>query len=264
VSFTEKEYDYAVSEKKTVLAFVHGDPNSIAVAKADIDPILSTKLKEFRKKVTTGRLVQFWTSRENLQSKIIIALSKAFGETPATGWVRGNLPASEELLNQLNQLRNSLDAVRAENEELKLQSKPRVDDIASLSDMYTLRYKYNEWNSRLSKWVDHSDGRVALTWGEIFGAIGPMFMRPAAPGLISSTMMVYIRENKAHNQTSMMLFDSDEATIKLHLMALGLVESHAAEQKGGGVIEFISLTPQGRRRLVELLAVRTTPANSPA
>src|SRR2546422_8195734 len=35
VSFTEKEYDYAVVQKKIVLAFIHGDPGSIAVSKVD-------------------------------------------------------------------------------------------------------------------------------------------------------------------------------------------------------------------------------------
>jgi hypothetical protein len=90
VSFTEKEYDYAVEQKKTVLAFIHGNPSAIAVAKADIDPALAAKLEAFRKKVSTGRLVQFWTSRENLESKVIKALAKAFNDAPGVGWIRGD------------------------------------------------------------------------------------------------------------------------------------------------------------------------------
>src|SRR5262245_44059267 len=31
VSFTEREYEYAVSQKKPVLAFLHSDPEAIAV-----------------------------------------------------------------------------------------------------------------------------------------------------------------------------------------------------------------------------------------
>jgi hypothetical protein len=90
-----KEYDYAVERKKTVLAFIHGDPGSVAVAKADIDPALAAKLTAFRKKVLTGRLVQFWMSRENLKSKVIVALSKAFSDVPGIGWIRGDAAAAQ-------------------------------------------------------------------------------------------------------------------------------------------------------------------------
>lgn len=80
VSFTEKEYDYAVEQKKTVLAFIHGDPGSIAVAKADTDPALAAKLTAFREKVSTGRLVQYWKTTEELKYRVTVALAKAFGE----------------------------------------------------------------------------------------------------------------------------------------------------------------------------------------
>jgi len=40
-AFTEKEYDYAVKQNKTVLAFIHGDPDSIPVSKVDIDQSIS-------------------------------------------------------------------------------------------------------------------------------------------------------------------------------------------------------------------------------
>jgi hypothetical protein len=57
------------------------------------------------------------------------------------------------------------------------------------------------------------------------------------------------------------LFDTDENQIKIQLMALGLVEVHAGQASDGVVLEFASLTPNGQRHLLELLAVRgTSPA----
>src|SRR5262245_11701710 len=136
VSFTEKEYDYAVEHKKTVLAFIHGDPGSIAVNKADTDSALAAKLRVFREKVSKGRLITFWKTSEELTYRITIALSKAFGEMPGIGWIRGNAVASDELLTQNNQLRNLLDKLRAENEELKERTKPRLTGITGLSEGY--------------------------------------------------------------------------------------------------------------------------------
>jgi hypothetical protein len=82
VSFTEKEYDYAVEQRKTVLAFIHGDPDSIAVSKADTDPALAAKLNAFREKVSQGRLVRYWKSAGELEPMVIKALVKAFGDMP--------------------------------------------------------------------------------------------------------------------------------------------------------------------------------------
>ena len=50
VSYTEKEYRYAVSQKKTVLAFIHNDLGSIPTNKTDGDQLLQEKLASFRKK----------------------------------------------------------------------------------------------------------------------------------------------------------------------------------------------------------------------
>ena len=90
VSFTEKEYAYAVEQKKIVLAFLHGDLGSIPVAKSDIEPTVVERLNAFRTKVSKGRLVQFWKTRDDLRAKIITALAKATNEFPGTGWIRGD------------------------------------------------------------------------------------------------------------------------------------------------------------------------------
>jgi hypothetical protein len=127
VSFTEKEYDYAVEQKKTVLAFIHNDTGSIPVAKVDIDPSVSQKLKTFRQKVSTGRLVKFWTSRDQLNSRVIIALSKAFGDSPGIGWVRGDSAATEDLLLQINALRNQNDTLTAKNAEYQERQNPKIN-----------------------------------------------------------------------------------------------------------------------------------------
>jgi hypothetical protein len=70
----------------------------------------------------------------------------------------------------------------------------------------------------------------------------------------------YLSENKDFRQESMTLFDTDESTIKLHLIAVGLIASEPAEAKGGGLMESVYITPRGRRQLLELLAVRQTGA----
>jgi hypothetical protein len=256
VSFTEKEYDYAVEQKKTVLAFIHGDPGSVAVNKADTDPSLAAKLSAFREKVSKGRLVSFWKAPEELTYRVTIALSKAFGEMPGLGWIRGNVAASEELLAQINNLRNLVDQLRTENDDLRERTKPRLDGLAGLNETFRVRYKYYLRAGYSSG--DRRQGAVVLTWAQIFAACGPSLFRPIAPTIIGATIKSYLIENGGISRELDYpeLFESDVDQIKIQLVALGLVQIQAAEATGGGVQEFASLTPRGHQQLLELLAVR--------
>ncbi|MCB8877618.1 DUF4062 domain-containing protein [Acidisoma silvae] len=109
ISFTELEYDYAVSQGLTVLAFIHGEPGEISLNKSELDNARQIQLTSFRKKVSSGRLVQFWTNREQLESRVLKSLSRAFIDSPRMGWIRGDAAASSDLLSQINFIRNEKD-----------------------------------------------------------------------------------------------------------------------------------------------------------
>lgn len=184
LSFTEKEYDYAVKQNKTVLAFIHGDPDSIPVSKVDIDQALAAKLEAFRKKVSTGRLVRFWKGTDDLELKITKALAKAVTDMPGIGWVRGNVAASEDLLVRINNLHQAIEKLTAEKEELSAElakwTTPRVNGIAGLSEVFKVRYHFQKWEG--THYADFH-GSSNLRWAQIFAAVGPQFYRPANPNV---------------------------------------------------------------------------------
>src|ERR1700720_1141 len=76
VSYTEKEYDYAVGKGITVLAFIHNDIANLPAAKVDTDSDTKQRLASFKERVSQKRLVSFWNNREQLKANIIISLSK--------------------------------------------------------------------------------------------------------------------------------------------------------------------------------------------
>ena len=90
VSFTEKEYDYAVKKGIPVIAFLHSDISSIPLGKTDGDKKLLKKLEAFRSKVQTGRLVNYWKNAHDLKAKVISSLVDVFEEEPKIGWVRAD------------------------------------------------------------------------------------------------------------------------------------------------------------------------------
>src|SRR5947208_3035709 len=128
---------------------------------------------------------------------------------PGTGWIRGNAAASEDLLAQLNSLRNRLDVLVAENKDLKERLKPRLDGIAGLNETFRIRYSY-KWAYR-DTYQDATDV-VLITWAEIFAACGPRFFRPTSPAFIAIAVVKYLTENGRIDakRLSVTMFDSDE------------------------------------------------------
>ncbi len=105
LSFTEKEYDYAISRGLKVIALVHSNSDQITVGKSEKDKKSKIKLEKFRVKVCKGRMVKFWNDKNQISGILSPSLSKTIKLFPAVGWVRANQVASIEILEEINQLR---------------------------------------------------------------------------------------------------------------------------------------------------------------
>ena len=256
VSFTEKEYAYAVEQSKVVLAFLHGDVGSIPVAKSDTNPSLVDRLSAFRSKASKGRLVQFWRTRDDLRAKVITSLAKAMSESPGVGWIRGNAAATEDLLQQITTLRARYDALSTEAQTLRAALIPRVENLADFESTFNVRFSVSEYDRFTSKYKTRNTSH-SVTWREIFAAVGPFFIRPGVPTLIGSLILRYLKENRnIDKDVTYDIFESDQNTIKMQLFAYGLTNLYSAEENTGGVIEFMSLTDKGTRQLIESMSVR--------
>lgn len=108
ISYTQKEYYYALEKKIPILAFLIDSSVAITPEKIERDGNKRKKLEKFIKEVKKGRHVQWWTSKEDLVQKVSIALFKSFEKGERSGWVRedklkikeGKLKIKEEKLKQ--------------------------------------------------------------------------------------------------------------------------------------------------------------------
>lgn len=255
VSFTEREYDYAVEQGKTVLAFVHGDASNLTVAKSDTAPRLLQALTEFREKVMKGRLVREWATRESLEPLVVKALVRAFSDYPATGWVRGDTLATTETVQQNNDLLVENAKLKSELGKLSASFHPKIDNIAGLDDLYELNYSYTYYPGTRYQGSESRKGKKSLKWREIFVAAGPTLKAPVQPDVLHLAINNHLSQNLNTGSNTNVL-KSDVETVEGHLIALGFVESHNAKSVNGGVRSFINLTDIGRTRLIELQAIR--------
>ena len=135
ISYTEREYDYAVESGKTVLAFLHENPDELKVINTDRDQDKAEKLAAFLARVKEGRLVRFWSTSTDLVAQAIVSLTHAISEFPQPGWIRANMVPSEATLSELI-------ALREQNEKLRKAQSAQIDKVPDrFEDVATLDAK---------------------------------------------------------------------------------------------------------------------------
>lgn len=244
ISFTEKEYSYAVSKGIPVLSFIHSAPDSIPVGLTDRDSKKQAKLDSFISTVRQGRLVQDWTDVSELSLKVTHAVMHSVKSKPGIGWIRGSAAASLEILNELNDLRKVNDALTKEIEKYRNSAKFAIPDLASLASKFPIRFK------EYSDIGFYRAISICLEWKRIFSLVGPRIGVQKDGNVIGEALVSALEfEGKLHADCNNYILKEDEETIKLQLVAYGFVE--ISNENGR-----LALTELGTRTLLELKAVR--------
>lgn len=251
ISYTEKEYDYAVSLGLKVIALLHQSPDEIAAGKTDKDPELAARLQEFRAKVETGRLVKYWRAASDLPGLVALSLSKTIKTYPAVGWVRANQVGSNELLTELNGVRRENEELRTALTEARLTTRQRPANLATLTDSFSVRGEL-----KIARDYSWRNWEYPLTWGEIFALIAPYLLEHPNDRSVMLTLKKAILEHKSQDYYECKINDQDFQTIKVQLNALGLVQISYMKTVQGGMALFWALTPQGDATMLELRTVR--------
>ncbi|GEM_PF-4256493 len=89
ISYTEKEYDYALSIGIPILSFVASDSLVLTSEKLEDDPKKIQKMNKFVEKVKK-RPCEFWNNTDDLANKVSIALYKSFEKKNRLGWTKGS------------------------------------------------------------------------------------------------------------------------------------------------------------------------------
>ncbi|MGG6463216.1 DUF4062 domain-containing protein [Solilutibacter silvestris] len=113
LSYTEKEYDYAISQQVPTLGFILDDGAPWPRERSDTDEAAIRRLKSFKDKVKL-KPVSFWKNGEDLYGRCSIALMKAFNAYPREGWVRAS---------QVQDTAAAKEIVRLSSENAELRSR---------------------------------------------------------------------------------------------------------------------------------------------
>lgn len=118
LSFTEKEYDYALSLTKPVMAFLHKDLGELRGKALEPEQAQRERLQAFRAKVSAGKLVKFYSNPDELKAQVAQALNSAFRLKPQIGWVRATNARRIEDLEEIMRLQKQVMELEAEVKRL--------------------------------------------------------------------------------------------------------------------------------------------------
>jgi len=277
LSFTEKEYDYAVEQKKPVMAFLHSNPEKIEFGKSEKDQAAQVKLAEFRKKVEEKKHVKYWSGPENLAGEVALSFANFRQTYPAIGWVRGDIGTSAEALREINELRKELAAAEsagtrtappqeakglAQGEEqtgFRIVAKARARGVPS-EELFNFTRTYD----------------LEATWNSMFSLLGPEMLSEADEDALHARIQAWIDEKHRNRvrsalreatfpdgdgvqrllSTKLDIRGEDFSTLIIQFRALGLIDKSERQRSVKDKGTYWALTPYGDQHLTTLRAIR--------
>ena len=150
LSYTEMEYDYAISKGIPVLVFALDMSVELPPEKCEADTEKAEKLQAFRDKAMNNRLATVWKTVEDLTGTLAIAIMKAKTEIVRPGWQRGTDYDEASLRRQIMKLQDTEKKLTTELEEknktiqsLTEQSNLAFEDYPISIDYYYYINAYN-------------------------------------------------------------------------------------------------------------------------
>jgi hypothetical protein len=256
ISYTEKEFRYAQDLGIPVLAFVHANPEEIAVGKSEKDDKLREKLESFRAEVMNKFPVRTWTGAVELGGLVSRSLTREIKVNPRPGWIRNDGSSPIALLEQVNKLSEENRALReaatVADEEIDATLEHGADEI----EIHGTRH--------VTKLEDRSTWRqpwsTSVSWDDLFRDIGPVLINEATePALQEILARFHVLDpvgEEFANPRSVGIDPESWNEILVQFRALGLLDQGIKRRGVNDRSSYWRITSKGDRHLISLLARR--------
>jgi len=271
ISYTEMEYNYALSVGKPTIAFLHKSPGKIESDRCEQLEEGRRKLKAFREIVET-KLCKHWVSADELGSVVSRSLVQLIKREPEIGWVRANELADRDATVELLKLRRQVDELKKELATARTSAPKGTENLAQGEDNHLIQYTFRT-KSRYSYLDDSTNWEDSFqaSWNDIFSCISPLMIHEASNPQIESTLGSFSKERnidqlredgRIRNQIGNVgLLDfkikpDNFQTIIVQMRALGLITKSEKTRSVKDTETYWTLTPYGDNIMTRLRAIR--------
>lgn len=243
-SFTQKEYEYALSKGVPTIAFIHKDVSTLPKKKTESDRSIEAMLDAFKEDVKK-HLCKFWESSDSLASQVVLSLTQLIKTKPRTGWVRAD-QISGESSKEILRLKEQIELLNNKIKEVEETGPEGIADLAHGDDTFEIVFNSNYYGKDSLK----------VSWNRIIGAMAPHMIDECSEQDLRSaiTDMVKVIDDTVTGGRS--LVDESFQTIKIQLLALGIMKTSVKKHSASDTNTYWTLTPYGNKIMMTLKAIR--------
>lgn len=263
VSYTEMEFDYAVSINKPIICFLHENIDELTGSKIEKSEENQNKLTEFRKKAESKHC-KYWKSPDDLGGKVSRSLIQLKKKHPSDGWIPGKYAADEKLYKKIDDLRTRIQELESEKNELIDSQPEEAKNLAQGVEIYSQPCKL--WNEDTEENVNIE---LKASWDKIFSYAGTAMIGECTEEEFRyKVQLVYFhsvpRKFKENTRfDDIIIYDVVFDTIKIQLQALGLITHGSKKRTVSDKNTYWRLTPYGEKYLLKVRAIKAEPDNLP-
>jgi Domain of unknown function (DUF4062) len=268
-SYTEMEYEYAISQHKPVIGFLHKDPGTLPANKCEKTPDARAKLETFRNRVQQ-KMCRFWTTPADLGSVVSRSLVKLIKNNPAIGWVRADLLPDQSSAEEILKLRNQIESLQDQLQQTGSQSPSGTEHLAQGDDRIVLNFTFGAYGQKSSYRPEATySSTFTPSWNELFAAVSPLLIDEASDRVVKEAFDQFVHEQsmdqllkdkdlKNYELKGFSLDKDDFNTIKVQFLALRLI-AKSSKKKARSVSDrnaYWMLTPYGESVMTSLRAIK--------
>lgn len=272
LGYTEKEYDYAIASKKSVIPLLHENPNNLPRDKTETDETAWRKLQEFRAKVEKRHTCVYWNSPEELKARVIVGLTSTVKRHPAVGWIRADQVPTGATLADILALRDRVAELEKELAQTQSDAPPGTEDLNQGDDEYQIALGFVARDPGAYFGGQRFSAKLNPTWNELFAAVAPAMINEESDadlkkGLerrLTQLAKEEFKDSKGIAGKDLVDFtfsDHDLDTCIVQFRALGLIQQSDKKRSVKDTATYWQLTPYGDRLMVQLRALRRTPSD---
>jgi hypothetical protein len=127
ISYTQKEYEYAIQQNIPAMAFIKDD-DGLTQTQIEEDSDIRKKLNDFKAKLKEGKICSPWISPEQLCQKVITSVVNVKNDMPRPGWIRANTITKKEGNTSMKSIYKSIERA-SERMEARRSAKEMIDAI---------------------------------------------------------------------------------------------------------------------------------------
>ena len=252
ISYTQMEFEYALSKGKPIIAFLHKNPNKIESGKTEKTTKGKKLLEDFRAKAKNN-LVRFWDTPIELGSVVSRSMVSLIKNFPAEGWVKSGSIVDEKSIKEISRLQNENKSLREQLDTIKTQVPAGTEKLQQGEDRFLVDFRSKDWS--VDKRVSFSE---EFTWNELYGAVAPHLLGECSEFDMEMVLEEFIEKrirSKKNVESNLYCTISKESfgQIKVQFKALGLIQLSDRKHSGNNKI-YWTLTPYGDYVMTQLLA----------